>query len=546
MRHLNLAVTVLAVAAIPAVAQDRVPGHSHEGAVGAVDEVRLLTNLGTYEFPVTTFNRRAGQFFNQGLRLYWAFNHPGAVESFREAERLDPRCGMCAWGIALALGPNVNAPMAPAALAPALEAVRRAQAASTWGTAQEQALIAALATRYAEQGERVSLDTAYARAMQRVAERYPDDAEVLSLYGESLMNLSPWNYWNGDGTARPDTPVLLERLRHAMDRNTHHPGACHLFIHAVEANDPASAVPCAEKLASMMPGAGHLVHMPAHIYVRVGRWADAVAANVHAVHADEAYLEGSMGRGRGIYGGGYYPHNWHFLAFAASMSGASATAINAARKTVDGLDHKLALETPWLEAVTPIVYQTLVTFGRWDAILAEPLPRVDHRYATGFAYYARGIAFAAKRRFAEAEAALDSVTAIATTLPAGDNQVSLAIAEYALAGEIALRRGRAGEAVRQFRAAAALEDGLFYAEPPTWYYPMRQSLGKALLAASRPKDAEAVYRQDLSRFPGNGWSLYGLTQSLKRQGRINESRKVWKMFEESWNGADVKLVASRF
>ena len=546
MRHLDLATIAFAFAALPLAAQDQAPGHTHEGTRAGNGEVRLLTNLGTHEFPVTTFNGRASQFFNQGLRLYWAFNHPGAVESFREAERLDPRCGMCAWGVALALGPNVNAPMAATAVGPALEAVRRAQAASTWGTAQEQALIAALATRYAEQGDRVSLDTAYARAMQRVAERYSDDAEVLSLYAEALMNLSPWNYWNGDGTARPDTPVLLERLRHAMDRNRNHPGACHLFIHAVEARDPASAVPCAEKLASLMPGAGHLVHMPGHIYVRVGRWADAVAANVHAVHADEAYLEGGTGRGRGIYGGGYYPHNWHFLAFAASMSGSSATAISAARKTVEGLDHKLALETPWLEAVTPIVYQTLVTFGRLDAILAEPFPAREQRLTTGFAYYARGIAFAAKRRFAEAEAALDSVTTIATTLPAGDNQVALAIAEYALAGEIALRRGRASEAVRQFRAATALEDGLFYAEPPTWYYPMRQSLGKALLAADRPRDAEAVYRHDLSRFPNNGWSLYGLTLSLRRQGKVTEARKVAQLFEAAWSGADVKLVASRF
>jgi TolA-binding protein len=278
----------------------------------------------------------------------------------------------------------------------------------------------------------------------------------------------------------------------------------------------------------------------------VGRYADAVAANVHAVHADEAYLEGGAGRGRGIYGGGYYPHNYHFLAFAASMSGASVTAIDAARKTVRGLDHKLALETPWLEAVTPVVYQTLVNFGKWDAVLAEPLPAPEERYATGFAYYARGVAFAAKQRYAEARAALDSVTAIQARLPEGDNQTALAIAEFALAGEIALRQGRASEAVRQFRAATALEDGLFYAEPPTWYYPMRHSLGKALLAANRPQEAEKVYRRDLARFPNNGWSLFGLSESLRRQGKVTEARKIRKMYEESWSGADVKLIASRY
>jgi hypothetical protein len=409
---------------------------------------------------------------------------------------------MCAWGTALALGPNINAPMPGDANDAALEAVRRAQASSTWSTPEEQALIRALAERYSVDGDRAALDTAYAESMKRVADRYPDSPEVQSLFVEALMNLSPWNYWHADGSPRPATPVILDRLSHAMRKNAYHPGACHLFIHAVEARDPR-AVPCAEKLAELLPGAGHLVHMPAHIYVRVGRWADAVAANVHAVHADEAYLEGNAGRGRGIYGGGYYPHNWHFLAFAAGMSGASATAIRAARQTVAGLDHKLALETPWLEAVTPVVYQTLVTFGKWDAVLAEPLPAVEQRYATGFAYYARGVAFAARRRFAEAEASLDSVTAIVALLPAGDNQTALAIAELALAGEIALRRGRASEAVRQFRAAAALEDGLFYAEPPTWYYPMRHSLGKALLAANRPREAEAG-RADLPGSPTTG------------------------------------------
>ena len=542
MRHVLLAVSALAITAIPSAAQL----HEHAKSEGGPGDVRLLRTLGTHTFPVTAKVERATQFFNQGLRLYWAFNHPGAVESFREAERLDPGCAMCAWGAALALGPNVNAPMSPAALGPALEAVRRAQAASSLASPLEQALIAALAERYGARGERATLDTAYADAMGRVAARYPEDAEVLSLFAESLMNLSPWNYWHSDGAPRPATPVLLERLRHAMDRNPNHPGACHLFIHAVEAKDPASAVPCAEKLAALMPGAGHLVHMPAHVYVRVGRWADAVAANVHAVHADEAFLEGGPGRGRGIYGGGYYPHNWHFLAFAASMSGSSAIAIDAARKTVQGLDHRLALETPWLEAVTPVVYQTLVTFGKWDAILTESLPAPEERYATGFTYYARGVAFAAKRRFAEARAALDSVTAIQSRLPEGDNQTALAIAEFALAGEIALRQGRASEAVRQFRAATALEDGLFYAEPPTWYYPMRHSLGKALLAAGRPKEAEQAYRQDLARFPNNGWSLYGLSLSLRRQAKVTDARKVRRMFDDAWRGADVRLAASRF
>ncbi|MHB1326796.1 MAG: tetratricopeptide repeat protein [Gemmatimonadales bacterium] len=518
-------------------------------ALTAVDAVGqsmpIYSNLGVHSYRVSS-TEQAQRYFNQGLRLLWAFNHAESVRSFREAERLDPACAMCPWGIALASGPNINAPMEPAGLDSARAAVTRAQQIPT--TEAEQRLIAALAARYASgsAADRVLNDSAYADAMARVVALAPDDLEARVLYADALMNLSPWNYWNGDGTPRQATSIILEQLEHAMAVNAAHPGACHLFIHAVEAADPRRALPCAERLAALMPGAGHLVHMPGHIYIRVGRYADAIVANQHAVHADQEFLEGPAARRRGVYGSGYYPHNHHFLAFAASMAGSSRLAIEHGRTAARGVDPDVAAEIPWIDAITPIGYWTLVTFGRWDEILAEPLPASTRRFTTGMAYYARGVAFAARRRWAEARAALDSVSRIAAGHPAGENRVALEIAEHALQGEIALRRGALSEAVREFRAAVALEDRLPYTEPPTWYYPMRHSLGKAYLAQRRGDEAERVYREDLARFPDNGWSLYGLTAALKQQGRLEEAAQVLQQFRAAWVDADVTLVGSRF
>jgi tetratricopeptide (TPR) repeat protein len=414
--------------------------------------------------------------------------------------------------------------------------------------ANEQHLIAALSARYAspDPAARARLDSAYAVAMRQVASAHPNDDEVRTLFADAIMNVSPWNYWNADRSPRSDTPTLLGELEAVLARNKDHPGACHLFIHAVEMVDPARGVPCAERLAALMPGAGHLVHMPGHIYIRVGRYADALRVNEHAVHADESFYEGANLPKRGFYSTSYYPHNYHFLAFAASMMGASQVAIDNAFRAAKAVDPAVALQNPWIEAITPAGYLTLVTFGRWNEILSAPLPNGDLRFAMGMAYYARGVAFSAKKRWAEARTALDTVAAIAEAFAGGENKIALQIAEHALAGEIALRRGATGEAIRAFRAAVTLEDRLVYAEPPTWYYPVRQSLGKALLAAGRYRDAERVYREDLARFAENGGSLYGLYQSLLRQGRPEQAREVKQRFAVAWAGADVQLSASRF
>jgi hypothetical protein len=408
-------------------------------------------------------------------------------------------------------------------------------------------LIDALAERYqsTDSSLRARQDTAYARALRRIVMNHPRDLEVRVLYADAIMNLSPWNYWHPDGSMRPGTRGVLAQLDTVMKADPDHPGACHLYIHAVEARFPIRAIRCAERLAVLMPGAGHLVHMPAHIYIRVGRYADAVDANRRAVRVDHASFDIPGAARRGIYASGYMPHHHQFLSFAAAMMGASRLAIDQAFRAASGVDSAIAADVPWVDAIVPIGYQTLVTFGEWDRILGEAPPR-DATYGLGMWFYARGVAFAAKRRWAEANAALDSVGRIAARFPEGEGKTALLIGERALEGEIDMRRGALSAAVRSFESAVILEDGLPYNEPPLWYYPMRHSLGKALILAGRFGEAEDVYRRDLERFPENGWSLYGLAQALKGRGRDREAAQVLARFNRAWAKADIKIASSRF
>lgn len=523
-------------------------GAAQQPAAAAPSRVPLYDNLGPWRHRVTTRSPRAQLYFDQGLRLTYAFNHEEAVRSFAEAERLDPRCAMCAWGVALALGPNINAPMDSAAGVRAYAAVRRAQARASGASAPERAYIAALAKRYAPVplAQRAALDSAYATAMRGVADANARDDDAQTLYAESLMDLSPWAYWTHDGMPRPDTREMVGRLERVIQRTPSHPGACHYYIHAVEARDATRAVPCAERLAALMPGAGHLVHMPGHIYIRVGRFMDAVRANEHAVHADHRFFDGPAGRVTGTYSVAYYPHNWHFLAFAATMAGAGKQALHAAKEAARAIPFDVARQVPLAESVSPVAWWTMVSFGRWDELLAEPLPPSDLRYLTGMAYYGRGMAFAARARWPEAGAALDTVRATAAAAPDGENRTALRVAAKALEGEIALRRGEAAAAVAAFREGVQMEDGMQYMEPPTWYYPLRHSFGKALLAYGRADEAERAYRDDLVRFPENGWALFGLSQSLEQQGKRAEAAEVRERFKRAWRDADVTLTASRF
>jgi tetratricopeptide (TPR) repeat protein len=509
--------------------------------------VPLYDNLGSHGHEITTPAAEAQAYFDQGLRLQYAFNHAEAVESYQIALSHDQNCAMCWWGIALANGPNINGAMDAASGAIAYEAITEAQAHADGASEVEHALIAALATRYGAdpEADRARRDSAYASAMAGVAERFPDDDDVLTLYGSAMMNLRPWDYWAGeysDRIANPGTDQILEALSTALEIDDENPGACHYYIHAVEAAYPERAEPCADRLADLMPGAGHIVHMPGHIYIRVGRYREAVTLNEHAVHSDETYIADQ--NPMGVYPAAYYPHNYHFMAFAATMAGMSEKAMEASIIVSPKIPKEIALEVAWIQNAIVFPHLTGVTFGRWEDVLALPMPDADLYQATGMALYARGVALAARGDAAGADAALsDLQKLIAETDPDGENPV-LAIAVHALMGEINLRSGDAAGAITHFGVAVDLEDAMIYEEPPLWYYPMRHSLGQALLAGGVPAEAEAAYRYDLARFPANGWSLYGLARSLEAQGK--DAAATWAEFEDAWRDADVELTGSRF
>jgi tetratricopeptide (TPR) repeat protein len=551
LRHLlPLALLVLGACDTGDAAQAQdAPAHDAAGARQDSGDVPLYDNLGTHHFEVTA-TPVAQRYFDQGMRLYYAFNHAEAIRAFNEAARLDPTCAMCWWGTALAYGPNINMPMDSASGVEAYAAIRGAVARQETASGSERALIGALASRYTRvpPANRSGLDSLYAREMAAVAEQYPEHREVLTLRAEALMDLSPWYYWNRDGSPRPDTPTILAALEKVIAAQPNHPGANHFFIHAVEAVDPDRAVPMAENLAGLMPGAGHLVHMPGHIYVRVGRYEDAIRANEHAVHADETFIADHR-PALGIYTIGYYPHNYDFLAFAASMIGRSAQAIDAADR-MSALVRPEMLGAPGFTVLQNHLSRALqmrVRFGRWAEILEAPEPPAVAPFARAIRHYARGRAFAARADLTSAAAELERLRAEAahsslqgTLLEFNPTDAVLSIAADVLDGHIAAARGDYRLAIDRLMAAAAGEDDLVYGEPPEWSVPVRQDLGNVLLAAKRPGDAETAFRQDLERFPGNGWSLDGLARSLTAQGRDQEAAEVRRQFAESWRTADVE------
>jgi hypothetical protein len=510
------------------------------------DSVPLYDNLGNHHHAITTSVPKAQQYFDQGLRLVFGFNHGEAIRAFTEAARLDPNCAMCYWGTALAYGPHVNAPMDSASGVAAYAAAQQALAHLSHASAQERAYIRAVAKRYARvpPANRAALDSAYARAMANVVKQFPNDLDAATLYAEAMMDLRPWNYWKQpSGEPYPGTLEIVAQLERVVQGNPNHPGACHYYIHAVEAVQPEKAVPCAERLASLMPGDGHMVHMPAHIYIRLGRYGDAIESNVHAVHTDESYIADQQPQG--VYPLGYYPHNLHFLSFAATMAGRSNEAIDAARKLLTKTNLQVARQVPLLQPFVSFADVTLVTFGRWDEVLQQPLPPADIPYANTMGHYARGVALAATGKWAEANAELEIVKQAAAAAT-GENKPVFDIALHALVGEIAARQGKLDDAITHFKAAMAIEDGILYFEPPNWYYPIRHSLGAVLVRAGRPAEAEQLYREDLKRFPENGWALFGLLQALHAQNKHAEAAQVDARFRTAWKGADVTLVASRF
>ena len=514
-----------------------------------------LQNLGDYKFPVTTSSARAQLFINQGMMLTYGFNHAEASRSFREAARLDPKCAMAYWGMAYVLGPNINMVMPPEAERPAYEMIQKAMALKKWVSKKERAYIEALAKRYSgeDKPDRTTLDRAYAEAMRQLHDRYPGDLDIATLYAEAVMDLRPWNYWTRDMQPYPETREIHRVLESALARNPNHPGAIHLYIHAVELGRPELAEAGAERLWKLAPGAGHLVHMPSHIFRRVGRYADASKSNQDAVAADEDYIV--QCRAQGVYPLAYYPHNIHFLWDSTTMEGRSQVAITAARKAASSIPAGVWRDVPLLHQflVAPLFAYT--RFGKWDAILSEPRPPEDSPFWTGVWHYARGLAFTAGGKLQEADRELDRLRSISADKSLDGYRVTFArngalaileIATEVLAGELAAKRGNYDKAISRLHRAILLEDNLIYNEPPDWHVPVRQSLGAVLMEAGRTAEAEAIYWQDLDRNRENGWSLFGLMQSLQAQGKTNQAEMIKGRFRKAWNQADVSLTASRF
>lgn len=499
----------------------------------------------------------AQRYFNQGLTLGFAFNHAEAQRSFRHAAMLDPQCAMCWWGVAFVLGPNVNGTMNSAAVAPAWEAVQKAQALATKATPREQAYIAAVAQRYAKEppADRSPLDTAFANAMRDVAQQHPDDLDASTLSAEALMDLTPWNYYDKDGKPlRPATTEIVMTLESVLRRDPKHSWAIHLYIHATEASDnPARAESYADTLTSAVPGAGHLVHMPGHTYMRIGRYHDAVLANERATAADNSYI--SQCHAQGVYPANYVPHNHHFLYSAASMAGNSADALKGAAGTDAKTIHEMQHDPNTGTAVQHFAVHPMfasVRFGKWQKILDTEASTERLAYHAGVWHYARGRAFIGTGRLDSAEAELaalkkiagkDELTKHVIFVNTGADVVNVAV--EVLAGEVAAGRGDAAEAVARLERGVELEDAMRYNEPADWLYPVRHSLGAVLLAAGQAPKAEAVYREDLRRNPENGWALYGLMQALDAQGEQADAAEVKTRFDKAWAHADITLTASR-
>jgi len=548
-----------AVTASLGLAQTQAPSHQHykedEKANQPSPTGQLaprLQNLGPHTFPVTTFSRDAQLFMSQGLNLAYGFNHAESGRSFREAARLDPDCAMAYWGQALVLGPNINAVMDAANEAPAYELVQKAVSLKSKASAREQAYIDALAKRYTGKAEdRAAADKAYADAMREVAKAFPEDLDAQAIYAESIMDLRPWGYWMPDGEPYEGTKEIVSIIESVFERNPNHPLALHLYIHLMEPTEtPEKAEIASDRLLTLMPGAGHMVHMPSHIYQRIGRYADAAKSNELAVMADEDYI--TQCNAQGLYPMGYYPHNIHFLWFAATMDGRGQLAIDNARKVAAKVPNEALKEMPLLAGFAVVPYYALTRFGRWDEMLKEQAPPADNLYMTGMWHYARGQAFLGKGKLAEAEKELAEVKRIAMD-PALDFKLFspnpavaiFSIAPEVLGGEIAAAKKNYDEAISHLEKAVRLEDSLVYTEPSEWHYPPRHALGAILIEAGRPREAETIYWEDLRRNRENGWALYGLTKALEAQGKTEQAALIKQRFERAWSRADVKLTSSR-
>jgi tetratricopeptide (TPR) repeat protein len=512
----------------------------------AETEPPLWSGLGSITYKITTANERAQQYFDQGLRLAYAFNHGEAQRAFRMAQKLDPDCAMCFWGEALVLGPNINLPMPEDAVAPAYAAAQKAKALASKASPREQALIGAIAARYGSDAKaaREPFDKAYATEMAKAATQFPDDDEIATLYAEAVMDLSPWDYWKPGGREpNPQSAPIVPTLERVLARNPDHPGAIHFYIHAVEASDrPKRAEPYADRLRGAVPGAGHLVHMPSHIYYRVGRYLDALEDNKAAVKVDEKYLADTNAP-MGVYRLGYYPHNVHFVMASAQMAGDGQTVIAAAEKLRELIPDELARGIAMVQPVKAAPYFAHAQFSTPDTILALPDPGDAIPYVKAMWLYMRGVALAARRDFASAVAAANSIETLERTADFSSLKQSnvpaqevLRIARTLILARVAQAKGDYRTAVVRFERAAALQDALPYTEPPYWYYPIRQSLAATLLQAGRYAEAERQFQRALRRSPSNAWSYYGLAELHRSRGNTTAARKAEADLAKIWIG----------
>jgi tetratricopeptide (TPR) repeat protein len=557
-----LAVAGVLACPVSGVAQaTSAPSHQHyqrppayeQGAAPGMPLAPRLQSLGSHTFKVTTSSGQAQLFINQGLNLAYGFNHAEALRAFAEAARLDPSCAMAHWGQALVLGPNINAPMNADDEPKALAAVQKAMELRAGASQREQDYIEALAKRYTgKAADRPAADRAFARAMSELVDEHPEDLDARTIYAEALMDLRPWNYWTRDGQPYAETRDIQRSLEYVLANNPNHPGALHYWIHLWEPTDtPERAEAEADRLLPLMPGAGHVVHMPAHIYMRVGRHADVVKSNQLAVQADEDYI--AQCRAQGLYPLGYYPHNIHFIWMGATASGQRKVALDAARKVAEAIPAEALSSVPILQGFLVVPYWAMVRFGEWDAILSDKGPRHATVFTRGAWRYARAMALIAKGRLGEADGELARLRTLVND-PSLKSQVTfstntgyaiLRIAPEVVAGEIAARRKQWNTALLHLERAVRYEDGLIYQEPSDWHAPVRQNLGAVLLAAGRPDEAEAVFWEDLRKNPGTGWALYGLMQALKAQNKTDDAALVEARFKAAWKDADITLTASR-
>jgi tetratricopeptide (TPR) repeat protein len=559
VKRLTLPLTLVCVAWLAPVtnlqAQTPAPTHKHYEKPAGFEQPEpgrplapRLQNLGVHTFPTSTKNRRAQQFINQGLNLTYAFNHAEAARAFAEAARLDPTSAMAYWGQAFVLGPNINAPMSPEDEPRALELIKKAVALKARATPRERAYIDALVPRYTGKAEdRPAANQAFANAMRMLVQKYPNDLDARTLYAESLMDTRPWNYWTRDGLPYDETREIQAALTDVLAKHRNHPGALHLWVHLWEATDtPERAEAEADRLLPLMPGAGHIVHMPAHIYQRVGRFDDVIKVNIQAAKADEDYI--TQCRAQGIYPLTYYPHNLHFIWMGATAAGQSKLALDSAKRLAAAIPREALATAPILQGFVVVPYWSMVRFEKWDDILADKGPQHDTPFTRGVWRYARGMALTSLGRLDEAERELEQLRTIVSdpslsgqvTFSSNSGTAILRIAPEVIAGQIAARRKDWDKATLHLDRAIRYEDALVYQEPHDWHAPVRQDLGQVLRAAGRPAEAEVAFWEDLKRNPENGWSLKGLVEALKAQDKSAEASLAQARFAKAWKNSDLK------